>query len=123
MKLLAKYNRINVIATAIVLLLSGICYYFFIRAVLINQLDKDLKVEQREITDFVKENNQLPEPANYKDEQEEYIPANEEKIIRKFSSVDIFNKEHNENVSYRQLEFPLSVAGKEFKIQIKKSQE
>lgn len=122
MKLLSKYNRVNVIATIIVLLLSAIFYYFFIKAALIHQLDKNLKVEEREITDFIKENNQLPEPTNYKDEQEEFIPSGNQKINRKFSSIDIFNKEHKENVSYRQLEFPVLVAGNQYKILIRKSQ-
>ena len=75
MKLLAKYNRVNLIATIIILLVSSLCYYFLIRSVLISQLDKGLKVEQSEIEDFIKENNHLPEPTNYKDEQEEFVPT------------------------------------------------
>ena len=123
MKLITKYNRINIAAIIIVLLLSGICYYFMIRAVLIHQLDKDLKVEEKEITHYIQKNNLLPEPTNYKDEQESYVPLNGEKAIRKFSSVEEFNTQHNENITYRQLEFPVSVAGKEYKIRVKKSQE
>ncbi|MEP6926873.1 MAG: HAMP domain-containing sensor histidine kinase [Ginsengibacter sp.] len=122
MKLLAKYNRVNVLATIIVLLLSAIIYYFFIKAALIHQLDKSLKVEEREITDYIKENNQLPEPSNSKDEQENYSQANETKVNRKFSSVDLFNKEHNEYISYRQLEFPVTVSGKLYKADVRKSQ-
>ena len=49
MKLITKYNRVNIIATVIALLASGICYYFFIHYELINQLDKDLKIEELEI--------------------------------------------------------------------------
>ena len=123
MKLLAKYNRVNLIATIIVLLVSSLCYYFLIRSILISQLDKGLKVEQSEIEDFIKENNQLPEPTDYKDEQEEFIPSANEKIGRKFSSVNIFNKEHREDVSYRQLQFPASAGGKQYKILVRKSEE
>ena len=123
MKLLSKYNRVNVIATIIVLLLSAIFYYFFIKAALIHQLDKNLKVEEREITDYIRENNRLPEPSNYKDEQEEYSQINDTKIIRTFKSVDLFNREHHEYISYRQLEFPVTVAGKLYKVDVRKSQE
>ena len=123
MKLLTKYNRVNLIATIIILLISAVCYYFLITSVLINQLDKDLKIEEHEITDFAKENNRLPDPAYYKDEQEEFINSDNNVIYRRFSSVDNFNKEHNENISYRQLEFPLTVSGHQYKIQIRKSQE
>ena len=123
MKLLAKYNRVNIITTIIVLLVSAVCYYFLIRSVLITQLQKDLKVEELEIKDFIKENNSLPDPTNYKDEQEEFIPSDEQNIERRFNSVDIFNKEHKEDITYRQLQFPVSVANKQYKILVRKSQE
>ena len=38
MKLLTKYNRVNIIPAIIALLVSGVFYYFFIRYQLINQL-------------------------------------------------------------------------------------
>ncbi|MDQ6756946.1 MAG: HAMP domain-containing histidine kinase [Bacteroidota bacterium] len=122
MRLISKYNRANIVAIIIVLLLSAISYYFFIRSALIHQLDKDLKVEEREITDYTKENDQLPEPTNYKDEQEVFLPA-DKGTIRKFSSVSIFNKTHNEDVSYRQLQFSVTANGKEYKVLVRKSQE
>ncbi len=123
MKLLSKYNRLNIFVTIVVLLLSAVFYYFFIKAVLIHQLDKNLLVEERELKDYVKEENQLPEPSNYKDEQEVYSQINDSQIIRRFSSIDVFNKEHDENISYRQLEFPVMVAGKMYRIDVRKSQE
>ena len=123
MKLLSKYNRVNVLATIVVLLLSAICYYFFIRAVLLNQLDKDLKVEESEIIDFISENDKLPEPTNLKDEQEEFVPADNKNVKRNFKSVDIYNVAHKENYSYRQLEFAVTAAGKNYTAEIRKSQE
>jgi signal transduction histidine kinase len=123
MKLLSKYNRVNVIATIIVLLISAVFYYFFIKSVLVHQLDKNLVVEEKEITDYIKENNLLPEPSYSKDEQELYVPANDEKIIRKFSSIELYNKEHDKNIYYRQLEFPVMVNGKMYKADVRKSQE
>ncbi len=123
MKLLSKYNRVNIIATIIVLLLSSVVYYFFLRSVLIHQLDKDLKVEEKEITDFIRENNQLPEPTNYKDEQENFLPLTGEKVTRKFSSINIFDSHHHEDVSFRQLEFAVNVSGKNYVAQVRKAQE
>ncbi len=123
MKLIVKYNRANAIATVIVLLLSAICYYFFIRAVLVHQLDKNVKVEEREITNYAKENNQLPEPTNYKDEQEEFLPATDAKTLRTFSTINIFNKQQDENVSYRQLQFGVNAGNKKYKIVIRRSLE
>ncbi len=122
MKLLSKYNRVNIAATIVVLLISGVLYYFFIKTVLIHQLDKNLKVEENEITNYIHENNLLPEPSYSKDEQEFYTPATNEKIIRKFSSLEIYNKEHHEDISYRRLEFPVTVNGKMYRAEVRKSQ-
>ena len=58
-----------------------------------------------------------------KDEQEEFLPSAGQKTARRFNSVDVFNKEHNEDVFYRQLEFPVTVAGKDYRIMVRKSQE
>lgn len=123
MKLLSKYNRVNVIATIIVLLLSAVVYYFAIEKTLVHQLDKSLVVEEKEITDYIKENDLLPEPADSKDEQELYTPANDEKVKRKFSSVELYNTHYNKHIYYRQLEFPVIVKGKVFKADVRKSQE
>ena len=62
MKLLAKYNRINSLATITILLIGGLCYYFVVRYILIHQLDKDLKIEEQEVRDYVQLNGHLPPP-------------------------------------------------------------
>ena len=122
MKLLSKFNRVNVMATVIVLFLSGICYYFLISAILIHQLDKDLKVEEQEVKDFVKQNNRLPEPTNYKDLKDFFLHSDSE-VNHGFSSVDIYSKEHHENISYRQLQFFINASGKGYKVLVIKSEE
>ncbi|MEP6595410.1 MAG: HAMP domain-containing sensor histidine kinase [Ginsengibacter sp.] len=121
MKLLSKFNRVNVLTTVIVLLLSGICYYFLISAVLIHQLDKDLKVEEQEVKDFVKQNNRLPEPPNYKDLQELFMPS-DSSVVRNFSTVDIYDDRHHEFVSYRQLQFYIAASGKGYNVLVRKSE-
>lgn len=123
MKLLSKYNRVNVAATIIVLLFSAVIYYFVIEKILVHQLDKNLVVEEKEIIDYIQENHALPEPSYSKDEQELYTPVNNEKVIRKFSSIELYNKHHDENIYYRQLEFPVTVNGKVYKADVRKSQE
>ncbi len=122
MKLLSKYNRVNVVATIIVLLLSAVIYYFFIKAALIHQLDKSLIAEEKEVNDYVAENNRLPETSITKDEQEVYALANNN-VERKFSSIKfhISNQRH-ENVHFRQLEFPVTLNGQMYKADVRKSQ-
>lgn len=123
MKLLSKYNRVNIAATVIVLLLGGLCYYFILRFVLVNQLDKDLKVEEQEIQDYVRQNKSLPEPANYKDQNIIFEPTAQASTKRNIESVDFFNNAEDEYVASRQLVFYISIADKNFKVSITKSQQ
>ena len=123
MKLSARYNRANVVAAIIVLLVSGLCYYFIIRSVLLNQLDNDLKVEEQEIIDYVKFNNNLPDPSDYKDQKVSFQQAGDHPVKRIFSSLTIFSKKENENVSSRQIVFPINVGSKNYTVSISKSEE
>lgn len=119
MKLIAKYNRINFIATIVVLLAASVCYYLIVRYVLIHQLDNTLKVEESEIRDYVNTKNKLPEATNYRDQHTGFIKA-EEHVRRKFSNINLYNERHHEYNPYRQLEFPVTVNGEEYKTTVSK---
>ena len=123
MRLLARYNRVNIITTIVVLILSGLSYYFAIRYVLIGQLDDDLKVEEQEILDYVNKNGALPDPSSYKDQQVAYQEAVASPVKRKFSSSKAFSKEENEEIISRKIVFPLAIAGKNYTVMISKSEE
>lgn len=122
MKLISKYNRTNLLATIVVLLVSGVCYYFMIRYVLIHQLDKDLKVEEQEVSDFIKNNDKLPNATRTKDQWIEFGPTEENGTQRKFSSYTVFDQYENEDDSRRRLIFPINVTGKWYKATVSKSQ-
>ncbi len=117
MKLITKYNRINIAATFSVLLAASVCYYFIVRYVLIHQLDSTLKVEESEILDYIKTNNSLPEETNYRDQHTSFTKVNEP-VKRKFSNIDLYNERHHENNSYRQLEFSVIVNNNQFKTSV-----
>ena len=61
MKLFDKYNRISLIATAVLMAVTGVVYYFTISYILTGQVDNGLLVEENEIFDYVKVNHQLPQ--------------------------------------------------------------
>ncbi len=125
MKLLAKYNRINIIVTISALLISSICFYVMIRHVLVSQLDEDLKLEEQEIVDFVKTNNTLPGQTNYEDQQIEFRKTTDIGTERKFSSVMVQTNAdgHKEEELYRQFAFSIAVNGANYMVHIRKSQE
>ena len=125
MKLLAKYNRINIIVTISVLLISSICFYVMIRHVLVSQLDEDLKLEEQEIVDFVKTNNTLPGQTNYEDQQIEFRKTTDIGTEKKFSSVMVqANADgHKEEELYRQYAFSIAVKSESYRVFVRKSQE
>ncbi|MBK8713019.1 MAG: HAMP domain-containing histidine kinase [Niastella sp.] len=122
MKLLAKYNRVNILATSIVFMIGGVCYYFILHLVLIKQLDKDLRVEEQEIIDYVMVHNSLPDSADYNDQQVAFEQV-AEAAKRKFGSFDILKKKDDEYITIRRLMFPVNISGVNYKVSVSKSQQ
>ncbi len=123
MKLLSKYNRINIPVIISVVLISSIAYYFILHILLIHQLNHDLKIEEQEIRDYVEENDSLPESSNYKDQIISFDTSLTKVPPRKFSTETIYNDDEKENESYRQLVFPITVRNRVYQAIVRKSQE
>ena len=123
MKLLAKYNRVNIPITIITLLITGICFYFIIHYVLVYQLDKDLYIEQQEIIHYIKEKGTLPETSNYKDQQIEFHSTKNGDFKSKFSTTEVYDKKENESDIFRKLDFFVTINGNNYIAEVKKSQE
>src|SRR6185295_1048519 len=94
MKLFTKYTRINLLTTIIIFLLSATAFYFVIRYILINQVDNDLKIEEREIETYVKEHHTLPEPIPVKDQKISYALSDQDLKKRRFPPEQI-EREHD----------------------------
>ena len=122
MKLLAKYNRVNILATIIVFMIGGFCYYFILHYVLLKQLDTDLEVEEQEIADYASVTHKLPNAVNYNDLKIVFEPT-DLPATRKFISADILDSAEGEYVATRQLIFPINIAGKNYKVAVSKSQQ
>lgn len=121
MKLLTKYNRANIITAILILLATSVSYYFIIRTILLQQLDKDLKVEEQEINEYVTQNNALPKASNYKGQQIRFEIAQTGNLKRQIKTV---SSSHtiNENEPVRMLFFPIKVNGVLYKAIVIKSQ-
>ncbi|WP_259070062.1 sensor histidine kinase [Mucilaginibacter sp. X4EP1] len=92
MKLLAKYNRVNLITTIVVMLITGIIYYQAISWILTSQNDKDLVVEEQEVFDYVKLNNHLPQTFESDDQQITFTSAPMGSVKREFINTIYFKK-------------------------------
>jgi signal transduction histidine kinase len=121
MKLLNKYSSVYILTSCIVLLISSIAYYFIIRSILLQQIDKDLKVEEQEITDFVIANKKLPYASNYKHQLIKFEQLNNEVGTRQTLNTLEYDTTANEFEPYRRLSFPIAVNGVRFKASVYKS--
>ena len=122
MKLFAKYNRVNIVATVVVLLIGGLCYYLILHFVLLKQLDNDLNAEEQEIKNYILLNHLLPVPTNTK-EQEIIFKESTSAIKRKIESKKVYKKEDDEYELCRILFFSVNVYGKNYNVYISQSQE
>ena len=97
MKLLTRYNRVNLITTIVVMLVTGIIYYQAISLILTNQKDKDLKVEEQEVFDYVNLNHQLPQTFESDDQQISFSEAKPGSVKREFFNTKYFKKRDNDD--------------------------
>ena len=123
MKLVAKYNRVNIPITIATLLISSVAYYFILHFVLVNQIDKDLSIEKQEILHHIKEAGTLPEASNYKDQQIKFTLSKDTVFKNKFSTENGFDNMEGEEETFRRLDFPVSVNGNIYTATVKKSQQ
>ena len=119
MKLFTKYTRVNLLATIVIFLLSVVAFYFAIRFIVIDQVDSDLRIEEREIETYVKEHNALPEPIPVKDQKISYSPSGDHSHKKRFTTIAI----KGERDSFRILQFGITVNEKNYMATVAKSLE
>ncbi|WP_295671451.1 HAMP domain-containing sensor histidine kinase [uncultured Mucilaginibacter sp.] len=92
MKLQARYNYVNLATTIVVLLITGIIYYQAISWTLTRQKDRDLKVEEDEIFEYVALNHHLPQTFESNDQQITFSEAKPGSIKREFINTDYYKR-------------------------------
>lgn len=122
MKLFTKYSRINVVATIVIFLIASTAFYFTLRFVFINQIDEDLKIEEKEIETFVNEHGQLPESISVNDQLISYQPVSAA-AKRHFATTIIKDAKNGENENFRQLLFSINASGQWYAVTVSKSLE
>jgi len=121
-KLLTRYNRANIITAIVILLASSITYYFIIRIILLQQLDKDLMVEEQEIHEYVNQNKSLPNASAYKDQEIKFEFAKNNAVKRSIVSSKVKDELYDGDEPVRILSFPVKAGGVLYKAIVIKSQ-
>jgi signal transduction histidine kinase/uncharacterized protein YneF (UPF0154 family) len=122
MKLLARYSRINVVATIAIFLVAASAFFFSLRYLLMNQIDDDLRIEEREIQLFVQKHGQLPESMSVDDQLIEFAKVGCP-LKRQFKTLMLAENEQGEMEKYRQLEFGLQDTKGWHRVSVSKSLE
>jgi len=94
MKLLTRYNRVTIITTIIVLLITGVIYYSVIERILTHKVDKDLAVEENEVFEYVNLNGRLPQVFESNDLQITFTEALPGTIKREFINTVYLQRKH-----------------------------
>lgn len=130
MKLLARYNRVNLITSIVIMLITGFAYYQAISSILTRQKDKDLEDEEMEIFEYVALNHNLPQTFETKHQQITFSEAKPNSVKRKFVDTVYFKKWDKHNPKRNKyhatgdyepglgLISSVTAAGKYYKVQI-----
>lgn len=122
MKLASQYNRVNLLASLVVLLLTGLVYYMVIHFILTEKLDRDLAIEEDEIEAYVKTYNKLPLPGDFKDQKVSYRPMKKgDTVSKRYYNSVYLNEEENKEEPGRSMVKALSVNGQLYLVTIAKS--
>jgi signal transduction histidine kinase len=120
LKLFAKYNRINVLATISIFLIASVAFFFTVKFIQIEQVDGDLKIEEEEIVLYVKKYDQLPRTFSVDDQMIQFTPTDTPFTRRYFSRTDMRDmKGHVED--FRQLFFGIKAGRQWHKVTVSKS--
>jgi len=123
MKLFTRYSRINLLATVIVFVLSGIAFYFLLQYVLITQVDEDLKIEQNEIEIYADKYRHLPEIIAVKDQHISYSAIDKGDRKRTFRTAWMTDGNKKEKELFRQLSFSVRTDDQWYRATVSKSLE
>ena len=122
MKLFTQYNRINIIASVFVFVVGCVAFYFVLRVVLLKQLDDALHTEQTEIISYVQMHNKLPEVVNAYNQQITFALIRDPLPEAVYYSEKAVDPENKEIEWARKLGFGITVAGKNYRVIVSKSQ-
>jgi signal transduction histidine kinase len=123
MKLFTKYSRINLLITVAIFLLASIAYAFLLRYVMIEFVDDNLLIEQREAETYVSKFNKLPEVMHVKEQLISYTPAEKAMPKHKFRSVRLFEPDEKKLELFRQITFTVRVDAQWYEAKVAVSME
>jgi len=121
LKLLSKYNRINIAVTIGVFLLGSVFFFFVLRYILLNQLDETLMSERQEIVNYIAAHDELPEIVNTTQQWSYYEPTSQP-VAKSYFKSGIYISDDFDKEQIRQYIFSIKIGSTFYNITITKSQ-
>ena len=119
MKLFARYNRINLALTGLLLVLSALAYYFVINRILVHELDEDLHDYRQKIKTYVQKSGKFPELGAMEDLLVKYEPDSSVSGAA-YMMIDQTDPEEKRVERFRQLVYSQQASGVTYKVTIAK---
>nr|WP_067055830.1 HAMP domain-containing sensor histidine kinase [Mucilaginibacter sp. L294] len=121
MKLFDKYNRVNIAVTVVIMLVTGIIYYYTISHILTNQIDKDLVLEENEIFSYVNKNHRLPDVYESNHQQIVFAPLGDKNTARRFLDTTYHDSDQKDLEAGRALISSVNISGQNYRILVTQS--
>lgn len=122
MKLSSRYNRVNILVSLLVLLLTGVIYYLVIHFILTEKLDRDLRIEEEEIRAYVQKYHKLPLPGDFHDQKVSYrLVSPSDTAGRSYTNSIYVNEKEHEKEPGRSLKTVMKVNDQLVEVTVVKS--
>ena len=115
MNLFTRYNRIIMLVTVLIFLISSIVYYFLLDYVLLSQVDQVLSHKKTRMENFVSANGSLPIPDRLGEVQVSYTPVSKP-VDGLHSFVTLYDSIENKYAPFRKFVFTLPVKDKLYQV-------
>lgn len=123
MKLASHYTKASVLISLSVLIISALVYYITINQIARQQLDGDLSEEVAEFLDYVNQNQQLPKPVHFDEDQTTVVKTGLQQFDTRFFDTPFYSKREKKSVAGRSVSFLAKVRNQNFIITISESRE
>jgi signal transduction histidine kinase len=104
MKLSEHYTRTSIYSTLTVLLAGAIIYYFAIKYIAQQQLDRGLQQQLTEAEEYVRSSNQDPQQYDLDKDHAVFIRTNEQELQKRFFDTSYFNPKEQRKEAGRAVE-------------------
>jgi signal transduction histidine kinase len=96
MKLSAHYNKVSIIISVSVLLVSGIVYYLIINHIARQQIDSDLSEEVSEVVAYINQYQRLPRQADFDEDITTFVKTDATNFSTRFFDAPFNNPKEKE---------------------------